>query len=332
MRHVLVTGGAGFIGSHVAEALLVGGHRVTVLDDLSGGYRENIPVGAAFVEGTFTDAALVDQLFDRSDFDYVYHLGAYAAEGLSHFIKRFNYLNNVIGSVNLVNASINTGVKGFVFTSSIAVYGSSPQLPMTESTPPHPEDPYGIAKYAVEQELHASRAMFGLDFMIFRPHNVYGPRQNIADRYRNVVGIFMNQILQGRPMTVFGDGRQTRAFSYIDDVAPLMAEAIDVPEAWNQVFNIGADTPCALNDLAEAVARAMGVPAEIQYTPARHEVVHAYSSHDRLRDVFRDRPHTGLEAGLQQMAAWVRTHGARVSRPFDGIEIARNLPAVWLEG
>jgi UDP-glucose 4-epimerase len=332
MRHVLVTGGAGFIGSHVAEALLVRGHRVTVLDDLSGGYRENIPVGAAFVEGTFTDAALVDQLFDRSDFDYVYHLGAYAAEGLSHFIKRFNYLNNVIGSVNLVNASINTGVKGFVFTSSIAVYGSSPQLPMTESTPPHPEDPYGIAKYAVEQELHASRAMFGLDFMIFRPHNVYGPRQNIADRYRNVVGIFMNQILQGRPMTVFGDGRQTRAFSYIDDVAPLMAEAIDVPEAWNQVFNIGADTPCALNDLAEAVARAMGVPAEIQYTPARQEVVHAYSSHDRLRDVFRDRPHTGLEAGLQQMAAWVRTHGARVSRPFDGIEIARNLPAVWLEG
>jgi UDP-glucose 4-epimerase len=332
MTHVLVTGGAGFIGSHVAEALLARGHRVTVLDDLSGGYRENVPAGAAFVEGTFTDAAMVDRLFAGSRFDYVYHLGAYAAEGLSHFIKRFNYLNNVIGSVNLINASINTGVNGFVFASSIAVYGSSPELPMTESTPPHPEDPYGIAKYAVEQELHASQAMFGLDFMIFRPHNVYGPRQNIADRYRNVVGIFMNQILQGRAMTVFGDGRQTRAFSYIDDVAPLMAEAIDVPEAWNQVFNIGADTPCALNDLAEAVARAMGVPAQIQYTPARQEVVHAYSSHDKLRSVFRDRANTRLDAGLQQMAAWVRAHGARVSRPFEGIEITRNLPGIWLEG
>jgi UDP-glucose 4-epimerase len=329
MIHVLVTGGAGFIGSHVADALLERGHRVTVLDDLSGGFRDNVPGGAAFVEGTFTDPRLVDELFARSQFDCVYHLGAYAAEGLSHFIKRFNYVNNVVGSVNLINASINTGVKGFVFTSSIAVYGASPELPMTEATPAHPEDPYGIAKYAVEQELHASRSMFGLDFMIFRPHNVYGTRQNIADRYRNVVGIFMNQILQGRPMTIFGDGRQTRAFSYIDDVAPLMAEAMEVPGAWNQVFNIGADQPYALNELAGAVARAMGVPPEIRYLEARQEVVHAHSSHDKLRRTFGDHPHTSLDDGLARMAAWVRVHGARVSQPFDGIEVTKHLPAVW---
>lgn len=134
-------------------------------------------------------------------FDYVYHLAAYAAEGLSHFIKRFNYNNNLIGSINLINASINTGVKCFVFTSSIAVYGTSPELPMTEATLACPEDPYGIAKYAVEQELKVSHEMFGLDYIIFRPHNVYGERQNIGDKYRNVVGIFMNQILQGKPMT-----------------------------------------------------------------------------------------------------------------------------------
>ena len=188
----------------------------------------------------------------------MYHLAAYAAEGLSHFIKRFNYTNNVIGSVNLINAAINTGVKGFVFTSSIAVYGRSTVVPMTEETTPEPEDPYGIAKYAVEQELAASREMFGLDYMIFRPHNVYGPRQNIADRYRNVVGIFMNQILQGQPMTIFGDGTQTRAFSYIDDVAPIMAAALEEPRAWNQVFNVGADRPWQLNELAERVAAAMG--------------------------------------------------------------------------
>ncbi|MBA2302186.1 MAG: NAD-dependent epimerase/dehydratase family protein, partial [Acidobacteria bacterium] len=177
MSNVLVTGGAGFIGSHVADALLQRGHRVTILDDLSGGFRANVPAGAGFVHGDITDSPLVDRLFADARFDYVYHLAAYAAEGLSHFIRRFNYQNNVIGSINLINASINTGVKGFVFTSSIAVYGASPELPMTEATPARPEDPYGIAKYAVEQDLHASRAMFGLDFMIFRPHNVYGPRQ-----------------------------------------------------------------------------------------------------------------------------------------------------------
>ena len=120
-----------------------------------------------------------------------------------------------------INAAINTGVKCFVFTSSIAVYGTSPELPMTEETRPHPEDSYGIAKLAVEQELVACNNMFGLDYIIFRPHNVYGERQNIGDKYRNVVGIFMNQILQGKSMTVFGDGTQTRAFSYIGDVRPL---------------------------------------------------------------------------------------------------------------
>src|SRR5918993_1985634 len=235
---VLVTGGAGFIGSHVADALIARGHRVTVLDDLSGGYRDNVPAAAEFIEGSITDVALVDKVFAKHSFEYVFHLAAYAAEGLSHFIKRFNYTNNVIGSVNLINASVTTGVKGFVFTSSIAVYGATPQLPMTEQTPPHPEDSYGIAKFAVELELVASRAMFGLDYTIFRPHNVYGTRQNIADKYRNVVGIFMNQILQGRPMTVFGDGTQTRAFSHINDVAPIIAASIDVPAAWNQVFNV----------------------------------------------------------------------------------------------
>src|SRR5690348_186987 len=149
MRKVLVTGGAGFIGSHVTESLLRRDCEVVVLDDLSGGFRENLVEGARFVEGSITDSALVGSLFERERFDYVYHLAAYAAEGLSHFIKRFNYHNNVIGSVNLINAAINTNVKCFVFTSSIAVYGSTPDLPMTEETYPHPEDPYGIAKLAV---------------------------------------------------------------------------------------------------------------------------------------------------------------------------------------
>ena len=327
--NVLVTGGAGFIGSHVGDALVSRGHRVVVLDDLSGGYEDNVPRGAEFVRGSVTDAAFIDSLFARESFGYVFHLAAYAAEGLSHFIKRFNYTNNVIGSVNLINASVNTGVKGFVFTSSIAVYGAAPQLPMTEETPPHPEDSYGIAKLAVEQELVASRAMFGLDYIVFRPHNVYGTRQNIADRYRNVVGIFMNQILQGKPMTVFGDGSQTRAFSYIDDVAPVIAESIGNSRAWNQVFNVGADHPYTLNELAAEVARAMGVEPRIEHLPARQEVAHAHSSHAKVREIFGERPLTPLREGLREMAEWVRRHGARETPRFDAIEIEKNLPSVW---
>jgi UDP-glucose 4-epimerase len=326
---VLVTGGAGFIGSHVADALLSRGHDVTVLDDLSGGFRENVPPLATFVQGSITDDLLVGRLFESSRFDYVYHLAAYAAEGLSHFIKRFNYTNNVIGSVTLINASINTGVKGFVFTSSIAVYGRTPELPMTEETRPEPEDSYGIAKYAVERELCASRKLFGLNYVIFRPHNVYGPRQNIADRYRNVVGIFMNQMLQGKPMTIFGDGTQTRAFSYIDDVAPVMAETIGNAGAWNEVFNIGADQPTTLNELAQRVGKAMGGTAEIVYLAPRHEVAHAHSDHTRLARVFGQRSTTSLDEGLRRMAVWVKKHGARATPFFEGIEVRKNLPAAW---
>jgi UDP-glucose 4-epimerase len=330
MSKILVTGGAGFIGSHVTEALIARGHDVTVLDDLSGGFVDNVAKEASFVRGSITDVALVNELFERGKFTYVFHLAAYAAEGLSHFIKRFNYNNNLIGSINLINASLNSGVKCFVFTSSIAVYGSSPALPMSEESPAHPEDPYGIAKLAVEQELVVCKQMFDLDYIIFRPHNVYGERQNIGDKYRNVVGIFMNQILQGKPMTVFGDGSQTRAFSYIGDVAPVIAESIEVPAAYNQIFNIGADQPYSVNDLACAVAQAMGVAPSIVYAPARNEVLNAYSSHEKVQRVFGERNLHSLEEGLRCMATWVKKHGARSSQEFDGIEVMKNFPKAWL--
>ena len=329
-NNILVTGGAGFIGSHVTEALIQRGHDVTVLDDLSGGFKDNVHPQAEMVVGSITDVDLVNNLFEVGKFDYVYHLAAYAAEGLSHFIKRFNYNNNLMGSVNLINAAVNTGVKCFVFTSSIAVYGASPDLPLREETPARPEDSYGVAKLAVEHELFASKHMYDLNYIIFRPHNVFGERQNIGDKYRNVVGIFMNQILQGKPMTVFGDGEQTRAFSYIGDMAPIMAEAIEKPEAYNQIFNIGADKPYSVNELATCIARAMGVDPDIIHVPARNEVMHAYSAHDKIDCVFGDRPKTSLEAGLKRMAEWVKQHGARQSKKFDNIEIEKNFPKAWL--
>jgi UDP-glucose 4-epimerase len=330
MGKCLVTGGAGFIGSHVAEGLMNKGHKVVVLDDLSGGFTSNVVEGIQFIQGSINNVELVDQLFEQQKFDYVYHLAAYAAEGLSHFIKRFNYTNNLIGSVNLINASINHNIKCFIFTSSIAVYGFSPVLPMTEETPARPEDSYGIAKLAVEQELVASKEMFGLDYVIFRPHNVYGERQNIGDKYRNVVGIFMNQLLQGKPMTIFGDGTQTRAFSYIGDIVPDMVDAIETPQAYNQVFNVGADQPYSVSQLACAVAEAMGEEPKITYLPARNEVLNAYSSHEKVLQVFGHRDLHSLEDGLRQMAAWVKQHGARSSKPFQNIEITKNFPKAWL--
>jgi UDP-glucose 4-epimerase len=330
MSHILVTGGAGFIGSHVVEELTGRGHRVTVLDDLSGGFSDNLASGVNFVQGSINNVELVNKLFEQESFEYVFHLAAYAAEGLSHFIKRFNYNNNLVGSVNLINAAINYEIKCFVFTSSIAVYGTSPELPMTEKTLPHPEDSYGIAKLCVEQELRACKEIFGLDHIIFRPHNVYGERQNIGDNYRNVVGIFMNQILKKQPMSVFGDGNQTRAFSYIGDVAPIIAQAIDVPAAYNQVFNIGADQPYSVNELASAVAVAMGVEANIVHLPSRNEVTHAFSSHKKIREVFGNGDLCSLEDGLARMAKWVKQHGARTSQKFENIEVRKNFPKAWL--
>jgi UDP-glucose 4-epimerase len=330
---VLVTGGAGFIGSHVARHLVDAGQDVVVLDDLSGGYEENVPAGATLVAGSVVDPELVEELFREHEFSHVFHLAAYAAEGLSHFIRRFNYTNNVLGSVNLLNAAVRAEtVERFVFTSSIAVYGAA-QTPMTEDTVPEPEDPYGIGKYAVELDLRAAQRMFGLDYTIFRPHNVYGEQQNVADPYRNVIGIFINQLQSGRPLTIFGDGLQTRAFTHIDDVAPVIARSIDVPQAANEVFNVGADTPHTVLDLAHTVARSFGVgDPEIEFLPAREEVVHAFSDHAKLHRVFGQEPTVSLEEGLNRMADWAREIGVREPVRFESVEVLRNLPPSWAAG
>jgi UDP-glucose 4-epimerase len=325
---VLVTGGAGFIGSHVSQELINLGYKVVILDDLSGGFKDNVPDGAELVVASILDYAKITELFQKHQFSYVFHLAAYAAEGLSHFIKRFNYNNNLIGSINLINAAVNFNVKCFVFTSSIAVYGKG-QLPMVEEMMPMPEDSYGIAKFAIEQELRASHEMFGLNYVIFRPHNVYGEHQNIGDTYRNVIGIFMNQIMQGKPLTIFGDGQQTRAFTYISDVAPIIARSIKVPGAYNQVFNVGADQPYTVNYVAKVVADAMEKDLQINYLDPRNEVQHAFSNHDKVRKTFGVSEGISLEEGVLRMAKWAMQIGARQSNIFKEIEIEKNLPPSW---
>ena len=326
----LVTGGAGFIGSHVAYNCLKLGHKVVVIDDLSGGNENNLPNDVIFIKGSITDKDFLTNVFEQYNISYVYHLAAYAAEGLSHFIRNYNYTNNLIGSINLINLSIKHKVKCFVFTSSIAVYGTC-QLPMTEEMNPRPDDPYGIAKYAVELDLHSAQRLFGLNYIIFRPHNVYGENQNIADKYRNVIGIFMNQILNNQPITVFGNGEQTRAFTYIGDIAPLIANSVHITnEIYNQVLNIGSSKVYTINSLIKIISKEFGINPPITYCNARDEVKHAFSDHAKATKYFgNDLKQTTIEDGIKKMALWARTKGPTQTEKFTDIEIHENLPFIW---
>lgn len=328
--NILVTGGAGFMGSHIVDTFVNKGVNVVALDDLSGGFKENVHERAIFIEGSITDVKLIQSLFIKYKFDYVYHLAAYAAEGLSHFIRRFNYTNNLLGSVNLINESIKHNVKCFVFTSSMAVYGVN-QVPMKEDMIPAPEDPYGVAKYAVEMDLKIAHELFGLDYLIFRPHNVYGEKQNIGDKYRNVIGIFINQIMNGKKPTIFGDGLQTRAFSHISDILPIMTQAPMRKELLNDIYNIGADKPYTLNELAEVVCKAMDVPIDVVHLEERFEVKHAYSDHGKIKKYFPDIKPTSLQNGVVSMVKWAKIVGAKQSQKFKDIEIEKKLPSFWLE-
>ena len=328
----LITGGAGFIGSHVAERLVRRGDEVLVIDDLSGGFIENLPEGVRFVRRSINEP--LDDLFAGFRPEVVYHLAAYAAEGLSHHIPVFNYTNNVVGTANLLGAAWRARVSHFVFTSSIAVYGHQQHGAFTEGTPTEPIDPYGIAKLACEQHIRAFERYYGGPaFTIFRPHNVFGPRQNISDPYRNVVGIFMACAMSGRPMPVFGDGTQTRSFSYIDVVAEAIVSAPDITEARNSVVNIGGDQPMSVRDLAREVAEIMHVPDTVEFLPQRKEAMHAHCDHSLARSIFArayaDRD-IDIRAGLRRMADYVR------SRPIPSttecpaeIELTELLPPSW---
>lgn len=327
----LVTGGAGFIGSHVVNHLIQMGHEVVVLDDLSGGFKRNVHPKATMVIDSITNTEKVNQLFEKYRFDYVYHFAAYAAEGLSPHIRQFNYENNLMGSINLINASVNFDVKCFVFTSSIAVYGSQTP-PFTELMVPQPEDPYGIAKYAVELDLKDAQKRFGLNHVIFRPHNVFGVGQNLSDPYRNVVGIFMNQLIKNQSLTIFGDGRQTRAFTPIEAISESIAYCISNPNALNQTFNVGSDEVMSLNELAD-VMKSSFVEANrtknIEYLNARDEVEHAFSDHSKFNRVFTQAPTIKMKDAIVEMAHWAKTIEVKPAAKFEHIEIEKNLPDSW---
>ena len=324
----LITGVAGLLGSNFSRHLLDKGYNVIGIDDLSGGYEEFVHKNVVFYHIDLSHGDAVNRIFSKEKPDYVYHFAAYAAEGLSPFVRNYNYTNNISASANIINASINNDIKKVIFTSSMAVYGSD-NPPFKEDQRPSPEDPYGIAKYAVEMDFKLASEMFGLKYSIVRPHNVVGIYQNIWDRYRNVIGIWIRQALLGEPLTLYGNGSQIRAFSdikfYMEPFEKLMTEHD------GEIFNIGADKYHTINEAADiviAIAKEFGLSASKIHLEKRNEVHLAYCDHSKAHDFLGFRDKTNLEETVRNMFEWARLEPRRQTKNMN-YEIQKNMYSFW---
>ena len=328
MKSILITGVAGLLGSRIADWLIQNQPDYTVvgIDNLSGGYLENIPKGVVFYQLDISKDNL-KSIFETHQIVYVYHLAAYAAEGLSPFIRRFNYTNNLLATANIVNEGIRFGVKRLVFTSSMAVYGEGTP-PFEESHKPSPIDPYGVAKYACEMDIQIAGVQHQLDWCIIRPHNVYGKNQNIWDKYRNVLGIWMYQKLNNQPFTIFGDGLQKRAFSYIDDCLPAFWGAATLPEASKEIINLGGIQETSILEAAEILKEVVG-GAEIRFLESRHEVKYAYPTHQKSIDILNYQDKTGLKEGLKKMWEWAQKQPQRSQFKWETYELENGIYQFW---
>jgi len=331
MPRTLITGGAGFIGSHLCDYFLRLGHEVICMDNLLTGDIANI-AHIQHQNFLFIKHDVTNYIYVEGKLDYLLH---FASPASPIDYEKLPIQTLKVGSLGTHKALGLAKEKEatFLLASTSEVYGDPLVHPQPEEywgnvNPIGPRGVYDEAKRFAEAMTMAYHRVHGVDTRIIRIFNTYGPRMRLEDG--RAIPSFITQALRGEDISVFGDGSQTRAFSYIAEVAPLMAEAIDIPECRNQIFNVGADQPYSLNELAAQVAHAMGVAPRVVHLPARHEVQHAHASHERARQVFGTRPQTSLDEGLGRMAAWVRSHGARASSTFRDIEITRNLPAAWL--
>ena len=326
---VLISGVAGLIGSHMAEYLASKGYDVYGIDNLSGGYVENIPEGVTFFSNDLGDKRAIGRLFKKIKPDYVYHFAAYAAEGLSPFIRNFNYSNNLLASANVINECIKNEVKKIIFTSSMAVYGEG-KPPFKETDIPHPIDPYGISKYAVELDLECAKEQFGLDYTIVRPHNVIGIRQNIWDKYRNVMGIWIRRVLRGETICIFGDGLQERAFSDIKFCLEPFEKLMTTGNS--EIFNLGCTKQYALNEVADIVAKVgkeFGFDATIEHLEQRlGEAKFAYSNHDKAEQLLGFKDETNLEETIREMFVWAMKQEDREVKKME-YELEKGMYSYW---
>ena len=336
-KTVLITGVAGLLGSRLADWIIENKpeYKVVGIDDLSGGYEENINPKVDFWQMNLTEHP-IENCFEVNNFDYVFHFAAYAAEGLSPFIRCYNYDNNLKSTARIINECIKNNVKRLVFTSTLAVYGHGDGGVFDEDQQQSPIDPYGVAKYACEMDIQIANEQHGLDYTIIRPHNVYGVKQNIWDKYRNVLGIWMYQHLNGEPMTIFGDGDQTRAFSFIDDsIEPLWNAAVR-PEASKEIINLGGIEEISITEAAETL---VGVLQEeegiddfeipIQYLEARHEVKHSIPTFQKSIDILGFEHKTDLKEGLRQMWEWAKLQPMRDRFVWPEYEIEKGIYNYW---
>lgn len=325
---ILITGVAGLLGSRLADYLVEDPTiEVYGIDDLSGGYISNVHLKVKFFNFNLSNQDL-DSFFDTNKFDYVFHFAAYAAEGLSPFIRNFNYTNNLISTTNIVNKCIKYSVKRLVFTSTMAVYGNAYTPPFEESFIPAPIDPYGIAKTACEADIRVAGEQHGLDWCIIRPHNVYGIKQNIWDKYRNVLGIWMYQRLNNLPLTIYGDGQQTRAFSYIDDCVPYLARAATDPMCSKQIFNMGGDEHITIEAACDLLREVTGGGEKV-FLQQRHEVKNAWVSHNKIKNLMGFKHTTNLKEGLTKMWEWAKIQPMRERFVWPSYELDKNIYDFW---
>ena len=329
-KNILITGVAGLLGSRLADWIIENKgdeYQVIGIDDLSGGFKENIHSKVIFYAHDLVTGDL-NQVFKENKIDYVYHFAAYAAEGLSPFIRSYNYDNNLKATARLVNECIKHDVKRLIFTSTLAVYGHGYGGIFDEDQIPKPIDPYGVAKFACEMDIQIAGEQHGLDWCIIRPHNVYGIKQNIWDKYRNVLGIWMYQHLNGLDMTIFGDGEQTRAFSFIDDsLEPLWNAAIK-PEASKEIINLGGIEEISIKKASNILREVIGGGNVIHLEP-RHEVKHSIPTYQKSIDILGFKHKTNLEEGLMRMWDWAQLQPMRNRFIWPSYELDKGIYSFW---
>jgi UDP-glucose 4-epimerase len=327
---VLITGVAGLLGSRLSDWILENHpeYKIIGIDDLSGGYAENVNPKVKFIESNLINQVTLAQVFDEHKPDYVFHFAAYAAEGLSPFIRNYNYQNNLVATSNIINECIKHDIKRLVFTSTLAVYGHGYGGIFDESQIPNPIDPYGVAKYACEMDIRIAGEQHGLDWCIIRPHNVYGVKQNIWDKYRNVLGIWMFQHLNDQSMTIFGDGEQTRAFSYIDDSLEPLWNAAVKNEASKQIINLGGVEEYSIKNACEILQEVIG-GGSIGYKEARHEVRHSIPTYQKSIDLLGFSHKTNLKEGLTSMWEWAKQQPKRERFVWPSYESEKGIYSFW---
>jgi UDP-glucose 4-epimerase len=326
--NVLITGVAGLLGSRLADWIIenIPDAYVVGMDDLSGGYRENVNKKVHFWQMDLINHP-IENCFENHRFDYVFHFAAYAAEGLSPFIRSYNYQSNIVATSRIVNNCIKYDVKRLVFTSSCAVYGPL-ETYLDENDIPCPMDPYGIAKYACEMDIKVAGIQHGLDWCIIRPHNVYGIKQNIWDKYRNVLGIWMVQHMNGEPMTIYGDGMQTRLFSYIDDSLEPLWKAAILPEASRNTINLGGNVGYNINE-ANLILRDVIGGGEVKYLEERYESKRTFPRWQKSVDILGFEHKTHLRDGLEKMWKWAQNQPKRERWVWENYELDKGIYSYW---